>query len=306
MNNVVTLVDNPWVVKALELAVAVLVVLAIAVVAHRLLLRNVEDRETRRRIRKAVNRGAIGLVILSAAVVFSSNLGSLGVSLGVASAGIAFALQSVIANAAARLANVTGSYYRVGDRVQVGAVTGDVVSINLMVTTLMEIGAWVKADQYSRRLVHVSNSAIFTSPVYNYSADLPILWDEITIPIKYGGDRALAVEILTRVVEEVTREDTESAKRHWAALEEKFDVEDARIEPLVTLAANDNWLEYNVRYVTRFNRRRTVKDALFNRIMDELDRVPDKLGIASSTYDIVAFPPVNVTLSGQRAAPADA
>lgn len=112
------------------------------------------------------------------------------------------------------------------------------------------------------------------------------------MPIKYCGDRALAVEILTRVATEVTRDATDVGKKHWEQLETTYDIEDARIEPLVTLRANDNWLEYTIRYVTLYNQRRVTRDALFNRLMDELDKVPDKLAIASSTYDIVAFPPV--------------
>lgn len=170
-----TLMANAMIDKGLELLIAAVLILLLAAIARRLLLRNIKDRETIWRFRKAINRSSIFLLLLSAAIIFSSNLGSLGVSLGVASAGIAFALQSVIANAAARLANATGTYYRLGDRVQLGGVSGDVVAINLMVTTLMGIGSWVKADQYTGRIVQVSNSNIFTSPVYNYSADLPIL-----------------------------------------------------------------------------------------------------------------------------------
>lgn len=41
-----------------------------------------------------------------------------------------------------------------------------------------------------------------------------------------------------------------------------------------------------------FNQRRTMQSALLSRIMDEIEKVPDQLSIASSTYDIVAFPPV--------------
>tara|TARA_R110001592_G_scaffold83655_2_gene247735 strand:- start:995 stop:1912 length:918 start_codon:yes stop_codon:yes gene_type:complete len=288
---------NPLVVKTIELAVLVLVILFVASMARRLLLAKVRESDDRRRIRKAISIVSFLLIAVSLVVTFNGNFSNIGVSLGVASAGIAFALQSVIANAAAWLINSTGSYYKVGDRVQVGGVTGDVIRINVMVTTLMEIGGWVKADQYNGRVARVSNSAIFSAPVYNYSADFPIVWDEITVPIKYGGDRKLVVEILTRIGMEVTYDAMEHARNVWGRLVEKYDIEDAQIEPLVTLVANDNWLEYNLRYVTLYKRRRVTKSEIFTRMMDEFDQVPKRLSIASSTYDIVAFPPVDVRLS---------
>ncbi|QDV85834.1 mechanosensitive ion channel family protein [Planctomycetes bacterium TBK1r] len=300
LTNIKNLLNNTFLDKGLELAVAIVAVLLAAMVARRFLLRDVKEPEDRRRIRKAISLTTFFLIVASVAIIFSSNLGSLGVSLGVASAGIAFALQAVIANAAAWMANSTGAYYKIGDRIQMGGVTGDVIGTNVMVTTVMEIGGWVKADQYNGRVVRISNSNIFTSPVYNYTADFAVLWDEITIPIKYGGDRKLVVEILERVATEVTAEAIEQAQKEWTQLVDKFDVEDARVEPLVTLIANDNWLEYNLRYVTSYHQRRITKSILFNRLMDEFDKVPEKFSIASSTYDIVSFPPVNVNLTHEN------
>lgn len=57
----------------------------------------------------------------------------------------------------------------------------------------------VKGDQYNGRIVRIANSFVFKEPVYNYSADFPFVWDEITIPIKYGSDHNLARQIISRV-----------------------------------------------------------------------------------------------------------
>jgi len=56
---------------------------------------------------------------------------------GVAGAGIAFALQEVIASGAGRVAVIVGGCYRVGDRMQVGGIRGDVIDIGVLCTTLM-------------------------------------------------------------------------------------------------------------------------------------------------------------------------
>ncbi len=36
------------------------------------------------------------------------------------------------------------------------------------------------------RLVTVTNGAIFSDPVYNYTRDFPYLWEELTVPIGYA------------------------------------------------------------------------------------------------------------------------
>ena len=94
-------------------------------------------------------------------------------------------------------------FYEPGDRVQLGGITGDVIDISILRTTVMEIGGWVKADLYNGRIVRIANSFIFKEPVYNYSADFPFVWDEIVLPIKYGCGHRLAREILYRVADEV-------------------------------------------------------------------------------------------------------
>jgi small-conductance mechanosensitive channel len=124
--------------------------------------------------------------------VFSDRLGQSTVAFGVAGAGFAFALQEVIASVAGWLAVSWGGFYRTGDRVQLGGIKSDVVDIGMLRTTLLEVGQWVNGDLYNGRVLRVANSFVFKEPVFNYSADLPFLRDEIRVPIRYGTDWRLA------------------------------------------------------------------------------------------------------------------
>ena len=74
-------------------------------------------------------------------------------------------------------------------------------------------------------------------------------------------------------------------------------VEEATVRSGVTLVANDNWLEYTVRYVVDFKKRRLTKDALFTRILDEIDLTNGKVGMASMTVHLVEMPTVDVRMS---------
>ena len=187
-------------------------------------------------------------MLLFGVFIFSDRLGQLTVIFGVVGAGIAFALQEVIGSFAGWVAISLGQFYKPGDRVQLGGIMGDVIDISILRTTLMECGDWVKADLYNGRIVRIANSFVFKEPVYNYSADFAFLWDEITVPVKYGSEHRLAREILDKVALEVTGEYIAQAKEQWQGMTNKYLIEDARIEPIVTLIEKVNWIVFTVRF----------------------------------------------------------
>ena len=56
-----------------------------------------------------------------------------------------------------------------GDRIQIGEHSGDVIDIAIFKFTLMEIGHWVETDQSTGRVLHVPNGQVFQATVANYS-----------------------------------------------------------------------------------------------------------------------------------------
>lgn len=288
---------DPIIGKFVVAAIGVLIVVALTRFINRSVSRFIKDSEIRYRTRKFITFLGYVAAVFVVANIYSSRLGGLTVALGVAGAGIAFALQEVIASVAGWFAVSFAGFFKTGDRVQLGGIKGDVIDIGVLRTTLMEVGEWVKGDLYSGRVVRIANSFVFKEPVFNYSGDFPFLWDEIVVPIKYGGDRRQAREIFERVTSEVVGEYTQKAKEAWGVMVSKYLVEDAAVEPSVTLVANDNWLEFTVRYVVDFKKRRVTKDLLFTRILDEMDRTAGKVSIASMTVHLVETPVIDVRLN---------
>ena len=160
----------------------------------------------------------------------------------------------------------------------------------------MECGEWVKGDLYTGRVVRIANSFVFKEPVFNYSGDFEFLWDEITVPIKYGSDVREARTMLERIVTEVCAAPTAGAKDAWRDMVKQFRVEDARIEPMVTVVANDNWIEFTIRYVVDYKSRRGTKDQLFMRILEAVEGSSGRVGMASATFHLVETPVIQVQL----------
>ena len=59
-----------------------------------------------------------------------------------------------------------------------------------------EPAQWVKSRQFTGRIVVVSNSKIFSEPVFNYTRDFPFIWEEMVIPITYKADRGRVETIM--------------------------------------------------------------------------------------------------------------
>jgi small-conductance mechanosensitive channel len=289
---------DPTVGKIIFFLIGVLIIVVVVRFFHRSLARHVRHTDVRYRVRKLVTFLGYLVGVLFMTVVFSDQLGHLTVAFGVAGAGVAFALQEVIVSVAGWVAISLGHFYQIEDRVQLGGIMGDVIDIGILRTTLMECGDWVNADLYNGRIVRIANSFVFKEPVFNYSADFPFLWDEITMPVKYGSDCRMARDILQRVVEEVVGDHTARARAAWKGVIERYVVvEDERVEPVVTLVANDNWMEFTVRYVVDYKRRRSTKDRIFTRILEAFDQADGRVAIASTTIQIVETPAFDVRLA---------
>jgi small-conductance mechanosensitive channel len=294
---------DPAVGKLIASVVGLIVVFVIVRLLQRSISRYVADSSNRYRARKFVAflgyLAAVGLLL----TVFSDRLAGLTVAFGVAGAGIAFALQEVIASIAGWVALSFGGFYRTGDRVQLGGIRGDVIDIGVLRTTLMEAGDWVNGDLYNGRIVRIANSYVLKEPVFNYSADFPFLWDEITFPIRYGCDWQAAREMLMSVAQELMGDYADQSRESWQRVVRKFSIENARVEPLVTLRADENWIEFTVRYIVDYKKRRLAKDELFRRILEEIDNSNGSIRIATASMELSSSPVFDVRLNEKEPAP---
>ena len=214
---------------------------------------------------------------------------SFTVAMGILGAGIAFASQEVIGSFAGYLNIVTGGLFHIGDRVRIGNVTGDVLDISILRTTVMEIGEWVQADQYTGRVVTVANRVVFSDPVFNYTNQWPYLWDEITIPITYASNWQLAQEIMLTQAEECSRGLQAQAKGRLQHMRESYPIQETPVAPTIYLTLTDNWIAMTLRYVVEPGRRRAVQGTLYRQLLQRFESEPD-ITVASTTVEIVGVP----------------
>lgn len=290
------LLFNPAIGRIVTIAIGAAIIWFFVKTIQKKWFAHISDNDHRYRAKKIGSFLGYFLTIALVIFVYSDKLGGLTVALGVAGAGIAFALQEVIASFAGWLAIMVGGFYKTGDRVQLGGIKGDVMDIGVLRTTIMETGQWVDGDLYNGRIVLIANSFVLKEPVFNYSGDFPFLWDEIKIPIQFGSDYNLATSIIENVGIEVAGDLTQLSNEKWVALQQKYMLEDAQTRPMVSLILNDNWVEFTLRYVVSYNKRRATKTLLFTKILNKVDQSNGAVKFASATFQLVDAPELNINL----------
>lgn len=287
---------NPMIKKVAFLVLGLLIVRIFLFYLKKNIFSKIKNNDNQYKAKKISNFLSFALILLLISIVFKDELGGFTIAFGVIGAGIAFALQEVIMSFAGWVAIILGEFYKPGDRIQLGGTKGDVMDIGVLRTTIMETGQWVEGDLYNGRIVFIANSFVFKEPVYNYSGDFPFLWDEIKIPIKYGSNYAKAKEIILASGVKVVGDLPQESLKKWSYLQSKYRLEDAQTNPMVTIIANDNWVECTLRYVVDFKRRRKVKDALFLAILENIDATNGEIQFASATFELVGLPKVDINL----------
>jgi small-conductance mechanosensitive channel len=291
---------DPLVGRLITAAIGIVIIMALVQFLQARAPRYVSSRRMLSSVKQALRFLGYVTAIILVGIIFSDQLPGVTVTLGLAGAGIAFALQEVIASVAGWIAISFGQFYIVGDRVELGGIRGDVIQIGVLRTTLMEIGEWVRADQYNGRTVRIANSLVFRDPVYNYSEQLSFIWDEITIPVRYGSDHNLAREILLKVADEVVGDGVKALEDEWEIVRQKYPLEHASVDPSVFLVADDNWMHVTLRYPVDAKRRRLIHDRLFVRVLDAIAETEGRVELASATFELVGAPTVDVRLKGRK------
>jgi len=232
--------------------------------------------------------------IVALIVVWRSAIGHVALFGGLLAAGLAFALQEVIGSVAGWFNIVSGGIYRVGDRVEIAGVKGDVIDITLLRTKVLEMGSslpeepsWVGGRQSTGRVVSISNKATFEQPAYNYSAFFEYVWEELRVPVPYSADWRRAERIVCEEAERVS--DSEGARAAMDEMRRRFPIPPHEVDPKVYVTLTDNWVELAARFVIPVRQSRTIKDQMSRAIRERFDEAG--IAVASSTMDVTVTPP---------------
>lgn len=288
------LLENPTILSAAKYLLWVFLIILCIQVLRRFLRRQIPDTNIRYKSQKAVEVfGYLLLVILSVSY-FTGNIKDFTLAIGLFSAGVAITLQELFLSIAGSLYIFLVKVYKPGDRIEINGIVGDVIDIDSIYTTMMEIGKWVESDNYSGRIVKLSNAFVFKGAIYNYSRDFPFIWDEFNLPIRYGSDIEMAKTIVIKIVSEKLSEYTANSKAEWREVVKKYYIEDAIVDPTLAITLTDNWIQFNLRYIVDYKKRRSTKHMLNDAMRLAFEKTEGQVILASTTLELIKIPELKI------------
>jgi len=254
--------------------------------------------------RQGTSLAMVALAIVALISIWFDNPTRLGTAAGFVTAGLAIAAQRAVTAFAGYLVIMRGKTFTVGDRIKMGGVRGDVIALGFLQTRILEMGQppdvneqedpgmWVRARQYTGRIVTVTNDKLFDEPVYNFTREFSFIWEEMPIPVPYRGDRARAEQILLDTARKATEGYATEANAERDRVQREYGIQLDEYAPRVFWRLTDNWVELSVRFIVPARGVRGIKDQMTRTILAEFDRAG--LEIASSTIEISRVAPVPI------------
>ncbi|WP_339885575.1 mechanosensitive ion channel family protein [Polaribacter vadi] len=288
--------EYPFLWSIMKFLIIILFVFFIINYLRKYLKKKIPNLTVRYKSQKGVE--IIGYIVLLIIIIiyFTGTIKDFTVIIGLFTAGLAFTLQELILSIAGSVYIFLVKVYTPGDRIEINGIKGDVIDVDSIYTTMMEIGQWVNSDNYTGRIVKLSNAFVFKGPVYNYSQDFPFIWDEFNLPIRYGSNIDLAKSIIIKTARETLSEYTMNSKAQWNAVVNKYYIEDAQVDPTLAITLTDNWIQFNLRYIVDFKKRRLTKHVLHDKIRKEIEKTNDAVILASTTLEVIKIPDVKIDL----------
>lgn len=242
---------------------------------------------------------AIVFVILVLATYFFEDLKHVATFLGIATAALVIALQDLCSAFAGWFVIVASRKVRVGDRVEIDGQMGDVIDIQILRTTLLELNNWIGVDQPTGRVLIVPNSFIFKSKVFNYSHVHSTIWSTIDVTVTFETPAREAHDSLMRILTEETVNEFDEASRGGSAMAHRYGIEDCIYQPRIYSVIADSGVKFTLLYVSHYRKRTEVRNRINARIIEEFDRNP-RLNFAYPTERHIPTPegtgfPVNIS-----------
>ena len=267
------------------------------------LIRGRHNEQTRFWIQQTVSLILALLLVVGFLSIWFDDPNNLATVAGFVSAGLAFALQKVITSIAAYFVILRGQVFRIGDRILMSGVRGNVISLGFTRTTIMEMGqppaerqddprVWIKSRQFTGRIVTVTNDKIFENPVFNYSRDFPYIWEELTLPIQYAGNRRRAEEIMVEAGRRHAVDVSEVGEETLEMMQREYYVSRDDMIPRVYYRLTDNWVELSLRFLAKEHGSRDMKDKMSREILEAFET--ENIEIASSSIEIGGLPPLKL------------
>lgn len=257
-----------------SLVVIGLVYLTLALVG-RVYAARISEVDARFRLRKITGYLVWAVALFLIGRIWFEGFRDASTFLGLLSAGLAVALQRPITNIAGFLFIVWHRPFRVGDRIQIGTVRGDVIDVRLFQSTLLEVGNWIDADQSTGRIITLPNYRVFEDHQANYNSAFELIWHEISLVVTFDSDWKSAKQIIEAIALAEYDQIRAGAEAAIKRAENEQVIQYKNITPRVYTSVTDRGVRLTLRYLCAPRQRRDTEERVWEAILTAFDARED-------------------------------
>jgi hypothetical protein len=258
------------------LLIGIGIVMGLSELWRKATFRYVREARTQRQI-LLVRRIVTGFLLAVVLILgFVNEFGSLATFAGFITAGLAVALQTLILSVAAYFFLIGRQGLKVGDRITVSGVTGDVVDVGLIRFYLMELGGTGSDLHSTGRVVVVSNSVLLQGgPFFKQIPGTAYAWHEVAVKLERGSDYTLAENKLLEAVNSVFCQYRESIEQQHKNLEGWTAFSAVVPAPQARLQLVESSLGLVVRYPVVLHREAEIDNQMARKVIEAINSDPD-------------------------------
>lgn len=228
--------------------------------------------EVKRKRRVSTNSVLTLIVGVSLIVIWENELQTLALSFVAFAVAFVFAAKELFMCLTGGLLR-TNYAFKIGDRIEVNGIRGDVIDKNLLSTKVLEIGPGQTTHQYTGRSVVIPNSFFLSHTVINESFLGNFVLHPFTIPLRVEEDWRMAEKILMRVAHEECSSFYEAAQAYLDRVQRKANLDTPSIHPRVHIRVVDHkMMHLIVRVTVPAYDKGKIEQAILKRFLSEFKR----------------------------------
>ena len=226
-----------------------------------------------------------GVGILLILLVIFGVPSDLATVLALAGAGVTVAMKDFIVGFFGWFVLMGKNGIRAGDWVEINGVGGEVLTVGLLHTVILETGNWTDAGHPTGRKVSFVNSFAIEGHYFNFSTAGQWLWDEIEVQIPENADPYATAEAIQKIAADETAANAQQAETEWRRVARANRAFSAA--PSMSIRPTGGGVNVVLRYITRAGDRNEVRSRMYRALVDLLH----KKKVPEANTAVLASPP---------------
>lgn len=249
-------------------AILIAVILGLYTLVTRYIRRRIPTLDLQRRWLVQVRNAAVLLLLLGLAMIWAEELRALALSVVAIAVAFVVATKELFLCITGSILRMTSRSFSIGDRIQIKDFRGDVIDLNILATTILEVGPGKLTHQRTGRLAVIPNSLFVSEPVINESHTDDYILHVFTIPFKREDDWQGAIEAVLAAANRHCAPYLDEVRRHMEQLSRLRGLDIPTVDPRVTIQVpTATEVHLVVRVPARSKERNYIEQAIISDVL---------------------------------------